>query len=430
MKAAFYTLGCKVNQYETQILIQQFAREGFDIVEPRESADVYVVNSCTVTSTGDKKTRQVLRRFRRQNPGAVIALTGCYPQAFPQEAAGLPEADVVTGVKNRGGLLGFIRRFQSTKERVVDIPGHRRGEAFEGMRAQGFWGRTRAFVKIEDGCDRYCSYCIIPYARGPIRSKAPEQIREELAGLVEQGYQEIVLVGINLPSYGRDMGLRLIDAAKAACSVPGVRRVRLSSLEPELLTGEDLAVMASLPQFCPQFHLCLQSGCDRTLKAMNRRYDTAEYRRIVRDVRAVFSNPSITTDIIVGFPGETDEDFEASKAFAEEIGFARAHVFAYSPREGTPAARMENQVPQAVKEARSAAMIAATGAARRRFYQSQVGLIEEVLFETAQTPYGTEGYTRNYTPVCVESPRDIRGQLHRVRITAALEECCLGELLD
>ncbi|MCI5801290.1 MAG: tRNA (N(6)-L-threonylcarbamoyladenosine(37)-C(2))-methylthiotransferase MtaB [Oscillospiraceae bacterium] len=430
MKAAFFTLGCKVNQYETQILTQQFAQEGFSVVDAREAADVYVVNSCTVTSTGDKKTRQVLRRFRRANPGAVIALTGCYPQAFPEEASGILEADVVTGSRNRGALLGAIRRFQDTGERVVDILPHERGEAFEPMRAQSFLERTRAFVKIEDGCDRYCSYCIIPYARGPVRSKAPEQIRQELAELAHQGYQEIVLVGINLPSYGRDMGLRLIDAVKAACSVPGVRRLRLGSLEPELLTGEDLAVMASLPQFCPQFHLCLQSGCDRTLRAMNRHYDTAEYRRIAADIRAAFPNPSITTDIIVGFPGETEEDFEASRAFAKEMGFARAHVFSFSPREGTRAARMEGQVSPQVKEARSAAMIAATDGIRRAFLLSQVGRVEEVLFETNRTPYGIEGYTRNYTPVCVDTSREVCGTLRKVRITAALGECCVGELAD
>ncbi|MDD2955662.1 MAG: tRNA (N(6)-L-threonylcarbamoyladenosine(37)-C(2))-methylthiotransferase MtaB [Oscillospiraceae bacterium] len=430
MKIAFYTLGCKVNQYETQILEQQFSRLGFTVVDCGGDADVYVVNSCTVTSSGDKKTRQTLRRFRRAHPGAVTVLTGCYPQAFPEEAAAIAEADIVTGARNRADLPGAVLGFLENRQRVVDIPAHDRGEGFEPMSAQGFLERTRAFVKIEDGCDRYCSYCIIPYARGPVRSKPLEDLTRELEGLAREGYREVVLVGINLPSYGRDLGLRLLDAVKAACRVPGIRRVRLGSLEPELLTDEDIAAMAALPQFCPQFHLSLQSGCDRTLKAMNRHYDAAEYRRIVRGIRSAFPNPSVTTDIIVGFPGETEADFEQSLAFAEEIQLAKAHVFMYSPREGTRAAAMADQLSPAEKERRSARMIAATDKTRDAFLQSQVGRVEEVLFETSQTPYGIEGYTRNYTPVCVDVPQDIRGQLHLVRITAALGGRCLGELAD
>ena len=429
MKAVFVTLGCKVNQYETQVLEEKFAKAGIALAKEGEKADFCIVNSCTVTASGDKKTRQMLRRLKRQYPDAVMVLTGCYPQAFPQEASELEEADIVTGSTNRSGLLDLVQAYLQTPQRMVQIIPHQKGEAFEKMTATHFSERTRAFVKIQDGCDRYCAYCIIPYARGPVRSKPLSDITAELGQLAAQGYQEVVLVGINLPCYGKDLGLRLIDAVEAACQVEGIRRIRLGSLEPELLTAEDLKRLAAQPKFCPQFHLALQSGCDRTLKAMNRHYDSAEYRRIVQDIRKAFENPSITTDIMVGFPGETEEDFRQSADFAKEIGLAKAHVFAYSVRPGTRAASMPDQVSQREKEQRSSRLIEVTNATRQAFLQAQVGREEEVLFETTQTPYGIEGYTPNYTPVCVESHEDIRGQIRRVRITAALNDLCLGELV-
>lgn len=429
MKAVFVTLGCKVNQYETQVLEEKFAKAGIALAKEGEKADFCIVNSCTVTASGDKKTRQMLRRLKRQYPDAVMVLTGCYPQAFPQEASELEEADIVTGSTNRSGLLDLVQAYLQTPQRMVQIIPHQKGEAFEKMTATHFSERTRAFVKIQDGCDRYCAYCIIPYARGPVRSKPLSDITAELGQLAAQGYQEVVLVGINLPCYGKDLGLRLIDAVEAACQVEGIRRIRLGSLEPELLTAEDLKRLAVQPKFCPQFHLSLQSGCDRTLKAMNRHYDSAEYRRIVQDIRKAFENPSITTDIMVGFPGETEEDFRQSADFAKEIGLAKAHVFAYSVRPGTRAASMPDQVSQREKEQRSSRLIEVTNATRQAFLQAQVGREEEVLFETTQTPYGIEGYTPNYTPVCVEAHEDIRGQIRRVRITAALNDLCLGELV-
>ena len=429
MKAVFVTLGCKVNQYETQVLEEKFAKAGIALAKEGEKADFCIVNSCTVTASGDKKTRQMLRRLKRQYPDAVMVLTGCYPQAFPQEASELEEADIVTGSTNRSGLLDLVQAYLQTPQRMVQIIPHQKGEAFEKMTATHISERTRAFVKIQDGCDRYCAYCIIPYARGPVRSKPLSDITAELGQLAAQGYQEVVLVGINLPCYGKDLGLRLIDAVEAACQVEGIRRIRLGSLEPELLTAEDLKRLAAQPKFCPQFHLSLQSGCDRTLKAMNRHYDSAEYRRIVQDIRKAFENPSITTDIMVGFPGETEEDFRQSADFAKEIGLAKAHVFAYSVRPGTRAASMPDQVSQREKEQRSSRLIEVTNATRQAFLQAQVGREEEVLFETTQTPYGIEGYTPNYTPVCVEAHEDIRGQIRRVRITAALNDLCLGELV-
>lgn len=426
MRIAFTTLGCKVNQYETETLSEMFSNDGFEVVDPQDFADVYVVNSCTVTASGDKKTRQLLRRLKKQNPAAVAALTGCFPQAFPDAAAKILEADVVTGSSNRAALLPAVKEALATGNRVVEILPHQRGEKFEHMAVTGLRGRTRAFVKIEDGCERYCSYCIIPKARGPVRSKPLEEIRAELTELARNGYRETVLVGINLSSYGKDLGLRLTDAVQAACQVDGIERVRLGSLEPELLTAGDIRSMAAERKFCPQFHLSLQSGCDRTLREMNRHYDTAEYARIVSDIRTVFENPSITTDVMVGFAGETELDFVESLAFVQKIGFAKAHVFSYSRRPGTAADKRPGQVSSAVKESRSRRMIEAADASRKDFLLSQLGRVEEVLVETTRSPLGYEGFTKNYTPVYVDCDPAFCGQIVKVRLEAVLEGHCIG----
>lgn len=409
-------------------MMDLFYQAGFDIVHCDDEADVYVVNSCTVTSSGDKKARQALRRFKRANPDAVAVLTGCFPQAFPDVDKQIPEADVITGSYNRAGIVGAVKKALETGERVIEITPHQRGEAFEKMAVRKFSERTRAFVKIEDGCDRYCTYCIIPTARGPVRSKKMEELADELKGLAQNGYREVVLVGINLSSYGRDLGdVRLIDAVRLACSIEGIERVRLGSLEPELLTGEDIRTMASLGKFCPQFHLSLQSGCDATLRRMNRHYDSAEYYRIVQDIRSAFDNPSITTDIMVGFPGESEEEFEESLAFAEKVGLAKAHVFPYSVRQGTAAARMP-QLTHAVKQERAARMSELTRRTRLAFLETQCGRTEEVLFETVQDGL-THGYTKNYTPVVIKSEENLCGQIKCVKIEDIVEEKCFGRLV-
>ena len=393
MRVAFYTLGCKVNQYESEVLGELFAARGHEIVPHTEPADLYVVNSCTVTATGDQKTRRMLRHLKAQNPAALVALTGCYPQAFPQAADELPEADIVVGARDRARLPELVERRLATGERVVAITPHQRGEGFEPMRASAFSGRTRAFVKIEDGCENYCAYCIIPTARGPVRSKRPEALLDELRGLAASGYREAVLVGINLPCYGKDLGLRLIDAVELACSVEGIDRVRLGSLEPELLTGDDIARMSAQPKLCPQFHLSLQSGCDATLRRMNRHYDTAEYARIAGDLRREFENCALTTDLVVGFPGEDEAEFAQSLAFAERIAFAKVHVFPYSRRPGTRAASMPGQVTGKELEERAARMRALTARTRDAFLRAQVGRVSEVLFESRLADGRQEGYT-------------------------------------
>jgi len=427
MRAAFLTLGCKVNQYETNILEQQFAAAGFELVSCDEPSDVYIVNSCTVTASGDKKTRQMVRRFKRLNPDAVVAMTGCYPQAFPEKAAGLEEADVITGSTDRSSLLPLVLAAIKDGERVVEIEPHTPGEPFEPMSADRFLDRTRAFIKIEDGCDRYCSYCIIPTARGRVRSKPLDDVRGEAAHLKALGYREIVLAGINLSSYGKDIGLRLADAVKAVCET-GVERVRLSSLEPELLTESDIALFSSYENFCPQFHLSLQSGCDATLKRMNRRYTSAEYMDIVRMIRTHFKAPALTTDVMVGFAGETKEEFEASLKFVREVGFAKTHVFAYSIRPGTRAAEMPDQIDAQTKEKRVHIMIESTDTIRRSFLAAQTGSEASVLFETEIEPGIFEGYTMNYSPVRVSAGRDLRGQIEKVIITGAEEDWCRAKL--
>ncbi len=429
MKVKFVTLGCKVNQVESEAMREALLAAGFQEAAGGETADVVVVNSCTVTATSDQKARQALRREKKRNPGAVAVLTGCWPQAFPQEAQEFLEADVVLGTARRGDLVPRLLEYLSTKQRVVDIAPHQKGEKFEKLTISAMHGRTRAFVKIEDGCDRFCSYCIIPYARGRVRSKPLEDIREEAARLGEAGYKEVVLTGINLPAYGKDLGGDLCDAVEAACAAPGILRVRLGSLEPEQLTPPVIARLAAQEKLCPQFHLSLQSGCDDTLRRMNRHYTTAEYRQIVGDLRKAFPNCAVTTDIMVGFAGETEEEFGESLAFAKEIAFAKVHVFAYSRRPGTRAYDMPGQVPNREKERRSREMIAATLETQRAFFAAQTGRVEEVLFEQERDRNVYEGYTRNYTPVRVASAAPLQGQVRQVRLTQALEDFCLGELV-
>ena len=429
MNVKFITLGCKVNQVESEAMREALLAGGFQEAAEGQTADVVVVNSCTVTAVSDQKARQALRREKKRNPGAVAVLTGCWPQAFPQEAEDFLEADIVLGTTRRAALLPKILEYLSTKQRIVDIAPHEKGEKFEKLTISAMHGRTRAFLKIEDGCDRFCSYCIIPYARGRVRSKPLEDIKAEAALLGDHGYREVVLTGINLPAYGKDLGLHLCDAVEAACAAPGIARVRLGSLEPEQLTPEVIARMAKQEKLCPQFHLSLQSGCDATLKRMNRHYTTAEYRQIVHNLRQAFPNCAITTDIMVGFAGETEEEFAASLAFAKEIAFAKVHVFAYSRRPGTRAYDMPGQVANKVKEDRSRQMIAATLATQRDFFAAQVGRVEEVLFEQEREKNVDAGYTRNYTPVRAASAVPLQGQVLPVEITQALEDCCLGRLV-
>ncbi|WP_295420234.1 tRNA (N(6)-L-threonylcarbamoyladenosine(37)-C(2))-methylthiotransferase MtaB [uncultured Subdoligranulum sp.] len=432
MRVTFYTLGCKVNQNETGALAQLFEESGYTVVSNEESADVYVVNSCTVTNFGDQKSRKWLRRAKRENPGAVTVLTGCYPQAFPEEAAAIAEADVVTGSGNRRAILQDVQKvLDGTAERVVDIRPHEKGERFEELPMDKFAEHTRAFVKVEDGCNRRCAYCVIPRARGPVRSREEASILQELHRLTEAGYKEIVLTAISLPSYGTDTGTSLVELVEKAAAVPGVERLRLGSLDPDMLHDEDILRLARVEKLCPQFHLSLQSGCDKTLRAMRRPYTTAQFAEIADKLRNAFGaeEVSFTTDVIVGFPGETEEDFEASMAFVTGQRFLKVHVFPYSRREGTPAYDFPDQVPEHEKESRSRRMTAAVEAARAEEAARMEGRTAEVLLETPLSATVFTGYTRQYLPVLVTAPGHRTGDIVTVKLGAWDGKRCRAECI-
>ena len=428
MKVAFYTLGCKVNQYETEAMREAFAAAGHTVVPDSAPFDAIVINSCTVTAESDRKTRQTVRRFRKERPDAAVILTGCMVQAFSDEAKALAEADIIAGNTDVKKIVEYAESFLSDGERIFAVSDHKKEERFNTPSLNNFAERTRAYMKIEDGCERFCTYCIIPTARGFVRSKPLDEIKKEAENLSRAGFLEIVLVGINLTSYGKGEDFDLADAVDAVCSVEGIKRVRLGSLEPDHMSDEMLSRFKKQDKFCPQFHLSLQSGCDETLKRMNRHYDAAFYRDLVSRIRKSFENAAITTDIMVGFAGETEEEFEKSLAFASEIGFAKAHIFAYSRRAGTVAYALPNQVSNAEKARRSRLMSETTLKTENDFLSSLVGKVFPVLFETAQDGFA-EGYTANYSRVKVQSDKPHTGEILNVKIIKAEKDYCLGEFI-
>lgn len=428
MNIAFYTLGCKVNQYETEVMREAFENKGHTVVGEGMPFDVIIINSCTVTAESDRKTRQAVHRFKRQNPNAVVVLTGCMAQAFSEDAKALTDADIVIGNTDVSKIYDAVCEYNN--DRIFSVLPHPRDERFNTPSIQSFAERTRAYMKIQDGCDRFCTYCIIPTARGWLRSKPIDEITNEAKKLAENGYIEAVLVGINLTSYGKETGgkFNICDAVEAIAKVEGIKRIRLGSLEPDHITDKMLERLSEVEKFCPQFHLSLQSGCDATLKRMNRHYDTAFYRDLVERIRKVFPDSSITTDIMVGFAGETEEEFSESINFAKEIGFAKAHVFAYSRRAGTMAYNMPNQVTKAEKSRRSRLMIEATANTEAEFIKSYLGKSVEVLFETMENGFAV-GYTKNYLYVKVKSDIAYTGELLNVKITDCEKEFAIGEIV-
>ncbi len=431
MKVYLHSLGCKVNKYDTESLAERFRRAGFSLAETPEGADVYVINSCTVTAVADQKSRQAIRKFRRMSPDACVVLSGCMVQAYPDKAASLDEADIVAGVRDQEKIIDYVNRFFAEKaqkkvpEKVLDVVEHDRDETFQNVPIE-----DRAFIKVQDGCNRRCSYCIIPTARGRSRSRTLEDLGAELTGIKAAGYREVVLVGINFCCYGPDIGKHFTDPIELACSM-GFDRVRIGSLEFDNIGPEAIEKMASFPNFCPQFHISLQSGSDNTLRRMYRNYDTKAYKALCDRLRETFPDGTITTDIMVGFPFETEEDFEDSMAFAREIGFEKIHVFPYSPRTGTPAAELQPQIAKAVKKERCRRMIELGDELRMDFLNRQIGRDVEVLCETFEDGFVT-GYTMNYTPVRFPSDRDRHGELATVHITGAEKEqdACVGTLLS
>ena len=434
MTVYLYSLGCKVNQYDTEALTERFRSAGFTVSDEPEGCDVCVINSCTVTAEADRKSRQAIRKFRRMNPDACIVLSGCMVQAYPEKSSALSEADIVAGVRDQEKIIAHVREFfaqrreDRTADQILDVPEHDRDESFQNMPIEEFLGRTRAFIKIQDGCNRRCSYCIIPAARGRSRSRTLEDLREELQTIKDAGYREVVLVGINFCCYGPDIGLHFTDPIELACSM-GFDRVRIGSLEFDNIKPDSIDKLATFPNFCPQFHMSLQSGSDDTLRRMYRNYDTKAYEALCKKLRDTFPDGTITTDIMVGFPYETEENFEESVAFARKIGFEKIHVFPYSPREGTPAADMQPQISKAVKKDRCRRMIDVGNEIRRAFLERQVGRDVEVLCETFEDGFIT-GYTKNYTPVRIAAGSAHHNELVTVRITGVdLEhDACVGAL--
>lgn len=426
MKAAFHTLGCKVNQYESQAMAQSLEKYGFIIVDPAENADVYIINSCTVTAESDRKTRQAVRKFKKLHPDSIVVLTGCMTQAFPEYGEKLDEADIVIGNKSNKLLWEYINQFINGSGRIFAVDLHKTGDPFAGDTISTFRERTRASVKIEDGCNRFCSYCIIPYARGRVRSKPLDELKNEIAELEKNGFSEIVLVGINLSAYGMGTDKNIVDAVKLAASFEGIKRVRLGSLEPDHITDEFIDGLAEIPEFCPQFHISLQSGCDATLKRMNRHYDSGEYFDLCTKLRKAFDGTTLTTDVMVGFPGETEEDFEKSLEFIKKVGFEKVHVFPYSIRPGTPAAKMENQVEKSEKERRAAIMSTAADEIRKNFLESQIGKTLEVLTEEYHGGFA-QGFTANYTPVKIACRENLHGII-KTKITAVDGDFCIGKI--
>ena len=430
-RVAFYTLGCKVNQYETEAMLELFEKEGYEKAETEDYADVYVINTCTVTHMSDRKSRQYIRRMKKKNPDAIIAVVGCYSQVSPEEILSIDEVNLVMGTNDRKKIVEEVKKIDASRK-VSTVDDIMKVKAFEEIEINKTNGKTRAFMKIQDGCDRYCSYCIIPYARGRVRSRDLESIVKEVENLASNGYKEVVLTGIHVASYGKDIkdsDIKLLDVIKQINDIEGIERIRLSSVEPILFTDEFVEAVSTMDKVCPHYHLSLQSGCDETLKRMKRRYTTEEYKAIVDRLRAAIPNVSITTDVIVGFPGETNEEFDKTYEFLKDIELTHMHVFKYSPRKGTPAATMENQVDPSTIHDRSEKLLQLNEENFNKFGQKMLDKEFNVLFEQKVGDNKYEGLTENYVKVIVESDNDISEQILKVKIKDVKNEFLEGILV-
>ena len=426
MKVAICTLGCKVNQYETQALEQELARRGHELVGFEEAADAYIVNTCSVTAVSDKKSRQMLRQAKRRSPDAVIAACGCYAQTHPEDVKKL-DPDVIAGTNDRAYFIDLLERAAREKIRIVDVDDVWQRRSFEVLPAGGMANRTRAMLKVEDGCVNFCTYCLIPYARGRVRSLPMDEAAKQVRTLRAEGYREIVVTGIEISSYGADFadGTSLIDLLELLAREGGDMRIRLGSLEPRTITEEFCARAARLPQLCPHFHLSMQSGCDATLKRMNRKYDTARFLESCELLRRYFDDPAITTDLITGFPEETEEEFAQTLAFIRRCGFADMHVFPYSIRPGTKAAEMK-QVDMPVREERAARAAAAAQEMHEAYLARCVGRSFPVLFERDRQG-GSAGHAPNYMEVSVPQ-EGLHNQVKNVKVTQVDGGALRGEV--
>lgn len=424
-KVALHNLGCKVNAYETEAMQEMLEQAGYEIVPFREGADIYVINTCTVTNIADRKSRQMLHRARKMNPDAIVVATGCYVQAQAENQQIDSCIDIVIGNNKKKDLIPILEHYVREKAETVqmkEVLDINHTKEYEDLHLTKTGEHTRAYIKVQDGCNQFCTYCIIPYARGRVRSRSMENILEEVRNLAEYGYQEVVLTGIHISSYGIDLEeTDLLKLILKVHEVEGIERIRLGSLEPRIITEEFARTIAGLPKMCPHFHLSLQSGCDATLRRMNRRYTVEEYYEKCELLRKYFEHPALTTDVIVGFPGETEEEFEDSRAFVDKVNFYETHIFKYSRREGTKAAAMDNQIPEKVKSKRSAAMIAMGQKKQALFEESYRGKTVEILMEEEVSIDGETcwiGHTKEYIKVALKSEENLENQLVK---------CVLGE---
>lgn len=432
MKIAFHTLGCKVNQYETEAMKEQFAAAGHDIVGEEDFADAYVINTCTVTNLADRKSRQYIRKMKRVNPASVVAVTGCYAQVSPDEVAGIEGVDVVAGTDEKQKLLGYIEEYLRLQKPSCHVRAYEELTEYQSSGIiTSMESRTRAYIKIQEGCNRFCSYCIIPFARGKVRSRDLEEIAGEAQQLIDKGFKEIVLTGINTALYGEDLGYGgiapLIDRLN---SLPGDFRIRLSSLEPTVINKDYVRGLLQYEKLCPHLHLSIQSGSDNILRAMNRRYTRAEYLEIVRVLQNFDPLYGITTDIIVGFPGETEEDFKDSLSLVDEAGFCRVHAFKYSPRKGTKAAQMTDQVDGSIKNLRSRQLIEKAEIDAGRFYRKCQGASRRVLFEEEAGNGMITGYTDNYIKVYAQGKPALLNQFSMVTLLEEYKDGMKGEITN
>lgn len=396
-KVAFITLGCKVNQYETNSMIQKFIEKGYKIVEHHEKADIYVVNTCTVTNMSDRKSRQMLRRVKEINPQAIVVACGCYVQVAREEVENIEEIDIVLGNNEKNDIVTYVEQYLQENNVKVEIEDVMNQKEFVEMGDVTYTEKTRAVIKVQDGCDRFCSYCIIPYARGRVRSRKPEKVISEIQKIAKEGIKEVVITGIHIASYGKDFKeeYRLIDLLEEINKIEGIQRIRLGSIEPLLINEEFMKRLVKLEKICHHFHLSLQSGCNATLKRMNRRYTIEQFKEIVEILRKYYSDVILTTDIIVGFPNESEEEFQQTYQFLEEIKFYKMHVFKYSPRKGTKAAQMEGQIDGNKKEERSQKLIELSNKNEKEYNESYIGKQVEVLFEEEKEGI-YKGHTQNY----------------------------------
>ena len=416
-KVALHNLGCKVNAYETEAMQEMLENNGYEIVPFKEGADIYIINTCTVTNMADRKSRQMLHRAKKMNPNALVVATGCYVQAKENSGEVDECIDVIIGNNKKKDLIEILE--QHIEKAVIDI---NHTKEYEKMHLSKTAEHTRAYIKVQDGCNQFCTYCIIPFARGRVRSRAKADVIQEVTDLANNGYKEVVLTGIHLSSYGVDLeGEDLLSLILAVHEVEGIERIRLGSLEPRIVTEEFAKTIAGLPKMCPHFHLSLQSGCDETLRRMNRRYTSEEYYEKCELLRKYFDNPALTTDIIVGFPGETEEEFEKSKAFVDKVDFYETHVFKYSKRKGTKAAVMDNQVPEQIKTQRSNILLELDAQKREKYEANFVGKEVEVLMEERVLINGETfqvGHTKEYVKIALQTEENLQNQVTNVEIVS------------